>query len=169
MPTHPRDEPPSPRGDYLQREIEGSDAIALEIAARYEKRFSVRWIYARQSDFILRFLKDQGVRELVELGCGMGNFLVEAVGGFDRVIGVDPAPESLEIARRLVPEAELREGRGEQLPFEDDEVEAVLMKGVVHHVEDPVRVFKEVARSLRPGGIILTHRGSPPPAATTGR
>lgn len=40
-------------------------------------------------------------------------------------------------------------------PFEDDRFDFVLMSNAIHHLAHPIRVFDEVARILRPGGIFL--------------
>lgn len=146
--------------DYLDREIEGSDTIALRIADKYKKKISVKFLYDRQSDFILDFLKTQKVDNVLDIGCGMGNFLVKAQSHYPNVFGVDPAPESLELAKQFVTNSNLCQGQGEDLPFQDGEINAVVMKGVVHHLKDPVVVFKEICRCLRPGGILIIFEGN---------
>jgi ubiquinone/menaquinone biosynthesis C-methylase UbiE len=146
--------------DYLEKEIACSDAVAIEIAKSYRERHSVKWLFDRHCEFVIRNLKSAGAREILDLGCGMGNFVVRAVNRFDRVIGVNPGAESLEVARRLAPEAEFRLGQGESMPIEDSSIDAIVMKGVVHHLKDPIIVFREVARCLRPGGRSIVFEGN---------
>ena len=146
--------------DYLESEIEGSDRIAFKIAEKYKRKFSLKYLYNRQNDIILEFLKNQKVDQLLDLGCGMGNFLVKAHAAYPNVHGVDPAQKSLKIAKQVLPNTDLRLGLGENLPFNDDEIDTVVMKGVVHHLKDPVEVFKEVFRCLKPSGILVIFEGN---------
>jgi SAM-dependent methyltransferase len=45
---------------------------------------------------------------------------------------------------------------GHDLPFGDESFDAVLCQAVLEHVIDPPRVAAEIARVLRPGGIVLS-------------
>jgi arsenite methyltransferase len=95
---------------------------------------------------------------VLDLGSGGGlDALLAAreVGPTGRVIGVDMTPEMLARARRAAaktPNVEFREGRLEALPVEDASVDAVTSNCVINLVPDKGRVFREVARVLRPGG-----------------
>ena len=146
--------------DYLEQETRGSDDIAQAIYQKYENKHSIKFIYERQSRFIIEYLKKLGVRHVCDLGCGFGNFLVHAKDSFSQVSGIDPGPESLRIARQLIPEADLRIGQGENMPFEENELDSVVMKGVVHHLKNPMPVFQEAYRCLKPGGILLIFEGN---------
>lgn len=45
-------------------------------------------------------------------------------------------------------------GRGEQLPFADAALDAVVIQGGLEHAEDPGRVLAEASRVLRPDGVL---------------
>ena len=73
------------------------------------------------------------------------------------MIGVDMTPEMIERARRNAAAAgyagvEFRFGRIEDLPVDDDSVDAVISNCVINLVPDKRAVYREVARVLRPGG-----------------
>ena len=59
-----------------------------------------------------------GMRVL-DVGCGSGEFLALAAGRGATVSGIDAAEGMVEIARRRLPEADLRVGPMEQLPWAD--------------------------------------------------
>lgn len=97
---------------------------------------------------------------VLDLGSGSGMdvfFAARQVGSGGRVVGVDFSAEQLAKARHLAAEAgfdqvELREGRVESLPAEDEGFDCVISNGVINLSPEKDRVFAEVARALRPGG-----------------
>jgi 2-polyprenyl-6-hydroxyphenyl methylase/3-demethylubiquinone-9 3-methyltransferase len=95
--------------------------------------------------------------KVLDVGCG-GGYLSEEFAklGFS-VTGVDPAPETLECARRHAEQAGLPityvPGSGERLPFEDASFDIVLCCDVLEHVDAVEPVLAEIARVLRPSGI----------------
>lgn len=97
--------------------------------------------------------------DVLDLGCG-GGIMSEALARRGaRVVGVDPALRALEAARSHASQGGLsiiyREGRGDQIPLEDQSVDRVVCVDVLEHIPDLAPVFAEVRRVLRPGGIFL--------------
>lgn len=100
---------------------------------------------------ILTLLQPDAV--LLDLGAGRGfrpamNFQGHAA----RICGVDPDPCVLE-------NSQLDEGKvldGPTLPYPDGTFDLVVSDNVLEHLEDPVQVFSEVARVLKPGGRFLS-------------
>ncbi|QIG43275.1 methyltransferase domain-containing protein [Nocardioides anomalus] len=91
---------------------------------------------------------------LLDVGCGPGvltDVLVQRYGA-DRVAAVDPTPDFVAAARRRLPEADVRQGIAEELPWETDTVAASYAQLVVHFMSDPRRGIAEMARVTRPGG-----------------
>jgi demethylmenaquinone methyltransferase/2-methoxy-6-polyprenyl-1,4-benzoquinol methylase len=76
------------------------------------------------------------------------------------VVGVDQSPEMLAAGRDRVARAglseqiELREGRAEELPFGDDEVDAVTFTYLLRYVDDVPSTMHELIRVVRPGGTV---------------
>jgi demethylmenaquinone methyltransferase / 2-methoxy-6-polyprenyl-1,4-benzoquinol methylase len=76
------------------------------------------------------------------------------------VVGVDQSPEMLAAGRGRVERAglagriELREGRAESLPFADAEFDAVTFTYLLRYVDDPLATMRELARVVRPGGVV---------------
>ena len=93
-----------------------------------------------------------------DLGTGTGHVALSLAPHVRRVIAVDDSPEMLERASsRLAGQAnvELRTGKLESLPLQDDLLDVALLILVLHHLPDPQRVFSEAARALKPGGRFL--------------
>ena len=91
---------------------------------------------------------------LLDAGCGTG-FNVARLGAFGRAVGIDLSPEALAFCRhRGVPAARAGLLR---LPFPDAAFDAVTSFDVIYHawVEDDRAAVEEMARVLRPGGLLL--------------
>jgi SAM-dependent methyltransferase len=89
---------------------------------------------------------------LLDLGAGAGvvpqmNFR----GLAGRVVGVDP-DERVHSNPHL---DEARTGVGERIPYPDRAFDLVIADNVLEHLEQPKRVFGEVRRVLKPGGVFL--------------
>jgi len=72
------------------------------------------------------------------------------------VVGLDPVPKLLELAReRSLPNTEFVEGGGTALPFPDGAFDFAGTHRTLHHVPRPDRVVAELARVTRHGGQVL--------------
>lgn len=97
---------------------------------------------------------------VVDLGCGAGmdSFLASLwVGKRGRVVGVDMTPEMLARAEKVagslrLGNIEFRAAYIEALPIESGWADVVISNGVINLCPDKLRVYKEIARVLKPGG-----------------
>jgi SAM-dependent methyltransferase len=95
---------------------------------------------------------DMAGKRVLDIGCGTGAALAVLEREFGCVVaGVDPSPGMLEQARRKLPDADVRDGVAEELPFADEAFDAAMMMTVVQHVERR-RGFMEARRVLVDGG-----------------
>jgi arsenite methyltransferase len=91
-------------------------------------------------------------------GAGVDVFLAaNKVGPTGRVIGVDMTEEMVNKARSIARDygyvnVEFRLGEIEQLPVEDNSVNAIISNCVINLSTDKSRVFLEAYRVLKPGG-----------------
>ena len=76
------------------------------------------------------------------------------------VAGVDQSAEMLAAGRARVERAGLadriglQEGRAEALPFGDAEFDALTFTYLLRYVDDPAGTMRELARVVRPGGVV---------------
>jgi SAM-dependent methyltransferase len=95
---------------------------------------------------------------LLEIGCGGGALLHDALKRGCTAAGIDHSPEMVRLARRANARAikegrlEIKESSANSIPFGDSAFTCAAMTSVIGFLEDPVRVFREVVRTLVPGG-----------------
>jgi ubiquinone/menaquinone biosynthesis C-methylase UbiE len=112
--------------------------------------------------------------DVVDIGCGPGVAARRAAAaGASSVVGLDPAPVMLRVARlaglvdrrgRATPR--YRVGAAEQLPCPDASASVVWSLSTVHHWPELDDGLAEVRRVLRPGGRFLAIEHQSPPGAT---
>jgi 2-polyprenyl-6-hydroxyphenyl methylase / 3-demethylubiquinone-9 3-methyltransferase len=98
-------------------------------------------------------------KDVLDLGCA-GGFMAEALAKRGaQVTGIDPASDAITAARQHAQAEGLRiaydVGVGEALPYDAAGFDAVVCVDVLEHVTDLQKVMFEVARVLRPGGLLL--------------
>lgn len=99
-------------------------------------------------------------QRVLDVGCGTGSLAMRIRSQMPRVevIGLDPDPKALAIARRKAERARVEvrfeEGYGDALPFADASFDRATSSLMLHHLELATRrgMLREVLRVLRPGG-----------------
>jgi ubiquinone/menaquinone biosynthesis C-methylase UbiE len=118
------------------------------------------WLYRR--DWYGEMMRDwafgQGiapVATVLELGCGSGNLSADMAAHGWQVTGADRSEKMLTRARSGVGgAARFVEADALDLPFDAGAFEAVLSASLVNLVPDRPAMLAEVARVLKPGGIV---------------
>jgi SAM-dependent methyltransferase len=128
-----------------------------EYRRMYEAEES-QWWYSGQRAIALALLAaalpQSTPRRLLDAGCGSGYNLV-VLAGLGRALGVDLSPDALAFCRERGVVALRASVLG--LPFRDQAFEAVTSFDVIYHawVGDDRAAVAEMARVLRPGGVLL--------------
>ena len=105
-----------------------------------------------------QFVDAVGIAEgqkVLDVGCGPGaltGVLVERLGAA-AVSACDPSEPFVADCAERHPGVDVRLGRAEDIPFEDDSFDVALAQLVLHFVSDPERAAREFRRVLRPGGV----------------
>jgi len=89
--------------------------------------------------------------KVLDIGAGQGALSVRLKDAGARVSACDVVPEQFDV-RGVEFRAVTSDGR---LPFDDASFEAALAIEVLEHIDGHDRFFAEVARILRPGGIVM--------------
>ena len=104
--------------------------------------------------------------DVLEIAVGTGRNL-EHDPADARVTGIELSPEMLARARERAatvrPDADLRQGDAEQLPFGDDSFDTVVCTFSLCSIPDAERAVREMTRVVRPGGkvVLVEHVASP--------
>jgi arsenite methyltransferase len=131
--------------------------------------YPARWLAAVPHDALASFAGVGHMLDLaaiapgetvLDLGCGSGTdafIAAHLTGPAGRVVGVDMTDAQLAKARRLrdgfaLAHVAFEDGLIEEPPVEPESVDVVISNGVVNLAPDKGRVFRAVARALRPGG-----------------
>lgn len=111
--------------------------------------------FRRRTRILLDYLDLRDGERVLDCGCGMGFYLMAMQRLRTlRLVGLDSDAERLAWAEREGVDAELLHGDAQHLPFADGSFDKVLMSEVLEHLSDDRAALREVARVLRPGGVL---------------
>jgi len=111
---------------------------------------------------------------LIEVGCGGGALMKDALRSGCRAAAVDHSPEMVRLAREnnqgAVAErrVEILEASADRLPFAEATFTCAAMTGVLGFLPDPVAALAEIRRVLRPGGRLVALGSDPELKGTPG-
>jgi ubiquinone/menaquinone biosynthesis C-methylase UbiE len=100
-------------------------------------------------------------RRVLDVGCGLGDdasALARLVAPGGSVVGVDGSRSMIEAARGRhggVEGLSFEIADAATLPFDDASFDACRIDRVLQHIADPAPVVREMARVLRPGGVLV--------------
>lgn len=125
-------------------------SLVSKIDDAFYPNVETRWDDRAFRDFIAQRLTKDAI--LLDLGAGAGVVPEMNFQGYAaRICGVDPDP-------RVASNPHLDEGKvglGESIPYQPATFDVVIADNVLEHLVDPVAVFTEIARVLKPGGRFL--------------
>ncbi len=111
---------------------------------------------------MLRLLGDVSGKRVLDAGCGSGPTSVALTERGADVSGFDLSAAMIEIARRSLPETDLRvHDLAQPLPWKDATFDNVVASLVLHYLEDWSGPLSEIHRVLAPGGRLLVSVNHP--------
>lgn len=122
---------------------------------------------------IIKFLKKEKAKKVLDLGCGSGRHVVYLASKGFEVYGTDDAKEGINLCKKWLKACGLKANLQvasffEKFPFKDNSFDAIISTWAIHHgTEKQVKYcIKEIERTLKTGGLIFiavtsTFKGRP--------
>ena len=108
----------------------------------------------QKRDATFRYLpRPNAGQTLLDVGCGNGDFLLNARDAGWDVVGIDSDPKAVDVARQRGLNA--RAGSIDLFAGQSSCFDAITLSHVLEHLHEPKRVVLAVHRLLRPGGVIF--------------
>ena len=128
-----------------------------KMAAAYEANLGyphTRAYFGHLDDALLAAVDDGPFEVVIELCCGLGEAFKLLSGRFRRGVGIDISLAMLGRAQAANAGAPVAfvQGDAMRLPFADGCVDLAMALGGIHHINDRIALFTEIARVLRLGG-----------------
>jgi ubiquinone/menaquinone biosynthesis C-methylase UbiE len=130
--------------------------ISAAAAELYESQF----VPALFAEWAPRLTELAGVapgQAVLDVACGTGivaRTVADIQRGRDRVVGLDINEAMLDVARRVRPEIEWRQGDAAQLPFADGTFDVALCQMAFMFFPDRTQVLREMARVVTAAGTV---------------
>ncbi len=121
-----------------------------EETGKIRKKSPRRW--HNQLSLVQKF-KTSG--RFLDIGCANGFLVKEAQEAGFEAYGVELSERAVQYAREVLGLAHVLQGNVEDISFSSDFFDVITMFDVLEHVPSPRRTLTELARILRPGGILI--------------
>ena len=139
----------------------------------HKRKSTEEWFSAHYNDAadqVLSFIAGSGLgiggREVADIGSGDGiiDLALATRGAPSRLVGFDVVPTDIDELQRAAQAAgvdglpanlSFAESGVDSIPAEDESFDAVVTWSVFEHVSEPLAMFKEVRRILRPDGFLF--------------
>ena len=135
-----------------------SDAYQKRHAAQLAENAGLAWGVWQIPEAELRVLGDVAGKDVLELGCGAGQWSISIAKLGARPVGLDLSSRQLEHARRAMAAAgvefPLVEASAEDVPLADAGFDIVFCDHGAFNFADPRRLVPQCARLLRPEGLL---------------
>ena len=141
-------------------EFSGVDRGDAEALRDYLDAVAADEAVARWKELSFDLMEPRPGAVLVDIGCGPGDdarALAARVAPGGRVIGIDASRSMIAEARSRSPtgDVEFVVADAAALPLGDAEADGCRCERVLQHLDDPAAAVAEMARIVRPGGVVL--------------
>jgi 2-polyprenyl-3-methyl-5-hydroxy-6-metoxy-1,4-benzoquinol methylase len=116
-------------------------------------------LYAQTKyDVLLGYLAGRRGLRILNAGCGSGELSLRLAAAGHTVVGIDPEPRYVELARQNAAQSEL--DCSFEVSFIEDyrggqDFDCAVATDVLEHIEDDRTAFDRLVRQVRPGGLVL--------------
>lgn len=141
--------------------------LHIYIDMEYTNPYQYKDMTVRQADpyanakyrIILEYLGGKKPLKILNAGCGSGELSVLLAESGHTVVGIDPAPEYIHLARRFLPRGLASRCSFKVASIEEvkdgERFDAVVATDVLEHIEDDERAANKLARTIAPGGLLI--------------
>jgi ubiquinone/menaquinone biosynthesis C-methylase UbiE len=166
----------SPSLEFIQWVLEqaGIDLDDVQPRDLYERdldchNLGMHVMVERIADIAAEYGAPEPDATVLDLGCGLGGpgrIVADRFGC--RIVGVDLLPLRVELAEALAAMTKMgdrtsyRVADATRLEFDAATLDQVWMLDVSMHIRDKAALFAEIARVLRPGGLLVMHEQTGP-------
>lgn len=133
--------------DYF---LDDRDGISPDEVSRLKRETAKLYV-----DQILSFRGSDPGKRLLEIGCGSGDFLVEARARGFSVSGLELSGHAAAVANSRLGSNAVMQGNIENAAFPESAFDIIVFSDVLEHVRNPKSFLSSVHRCLRPGGLVF--------------
>jgi ubiquinone/menaquinone biosynthesis C-methylase UbiE len=124
----------------------------------YRKGLEWYQVFSKEIEDLTRpFMEIKRETKILEIGSGPAGSLTFLKS--DNKYAIDPLENFFSTKEEWVsfrdPKVNYQEGKGEELPYEEDFFDLIIIDNVLDHCEDPLLVLDEMNRVLKKGGMIF--------------
>jgi 2-polyprenyl-3-methyl-5-hydroxy-6-metoxy-1,4-benzoquinol methylase len=116
-------------------------------------KYSMYWWSNRFYAMLARRYGRRGAR-LLEVGSGLGHLVGQLEDAFE-TYGCDINHWAVNRSKSVVQNTKLQTASAQELPFNDDSFNVVIIKHIVEHLPDPQKAILEIGRVTEPGGTLI--------------
>jgi ubiquinone/menaquinone biosynthesis C-methylase UbiE len=121
-----------------------------ELADSYTNN-AVSYIRNKRLNLINKHIKKED--KVLEIGCGSGNIL--KLINSKNIYGLDISPKMIEFCKKTIPHGNFISGDAENLPYEDNFFDKVIISEVLYYLPDLEKAMEEAKRVLKKEGLLL--------------
>lgn len=132
-------------------------------------------LYDQQHDFVaaygkglLTFIPQQPNQAILDLGCGTGGLTAQLTQLGHRVLGIDSSASMIAEAKRTHPKAEYQVQNALKMAYQN-EWDVVFSNAVFHWIPNHQLLMNQIARALKPNGVLVCEFGAAGNIATIER
>ena len=114
-----------------------------------------RLISSQKPENLLKILNLKSEDKLLEVGGGTGRFAKYFTPYFNEIWLLDPSIQMLNQARKKYPSMKISEGYANDMPFQDNHFDAVLIHDSLHHWQNQIESLHEINRVIKQSGRLI--------------
>jgi SAM-dependent methyltransferase len=106
-------------------------------------------------------LMDAGAKDVLDIGCGPGEMLVELLNRGCKASGTDISQGMIDLARKNLSEhprgseVDLRVGDIEAMSYDPGSFDTIICSGVIEYLDEDSKALNELNRVMKPGGALI--------------